>query len=98
MKVGAAEAPVPGGPGKFVWAVVLCVGSVMPELGAAGFMNGLVELKELNANLSASNVRNGEGRNTAGEIAAYSVLPLTFDPAKNRGKATNLPLFWIAAA
>lgn len=98
MKVGAAEAPVPGGPGKFVWAVVLCVGSVMPELGAAGYMNGLAELKELNANLSASNVRNGEGRNTAGEIAAYSALPLTFDPAKNRGKATNLPLFWIAAA
>lgn len=98
MKVGAGEAPVPGGPGAFVWAAILCVGSVMPELGAAAFMNGLVELKELNANLSAPTVRNGEGRNTAGETAAYSALPLAFDPAKNRGKATNMPLFWIAAA
>lgn len=98
MKVGSSEAPVPGGPGKFVWAAVLCVGSVMPELGAAGFMNGLVELQQLNANLAATKVRNGEGRNTAGEIAAYTALPLTFDPAKNRGKSTNMPLLWVAAA
>lgn len=95
MKIGAGEAPVPGGPGVFVWGVALCVATVLPELLAAAYGG---EAKDINANVTASAVRVGEARNTAGETAVYNTIPLTVDPSKNRGKTTNFPLFWVAAA